>query len=197
MSSPQVVLDAAHEVQLFCLSQNWPFCFIGGVAVQRWGDPRFTHDVDLTLLTGFGNEERFIEMLIGPFHPRRPDAAAFALINRVLLLKTKTGVEVDIALGGFPFEERSVARASKWDLPGNHSLITCSAEDLIVHKAFAGRSRDWDDVERILIRQNKKLNYPQIETELAPLLELKGETESLEKLRRLRSVVTRRLNEPN
>ena len=36
------VLAAAGEIQSFCLQQCWRFCFIGGVAVQRWGEPRFT-----------------------------------------------------------------------------------------------------------------------------------------------------------
>jgi hypothetical protein len=46
------VLKAAGEVQSFCQSQGRKFCFIGGVALQRWGEPRLTQDVDLTLLIG-------------------------------------------------------------------------------------------------------------------------------------------------
>ncbi len=36
------VLAAAGEIQAFCQKQGWRFCFIGGVAVQRWGEPRLT-----------------------------------------------------------------------------------------------------------------------------------------------------------
>jgi hypothetical protein len=61
------VLAAAGEVQSFCKSQGWRFCFIGGVALQRWGEPRLTQDVDLTLLTGFGNEEKFVDALLKEF----------------------------------------------------------------------------------------------------------------------------------
>jgi hypothetical protein len=43
------ILAAAGEIQAFCQKQGWRFCFIGGVAVQRWGEPRLTQDVDLTL----------------------------------------------------------------------------------------------------------------------------------------------------
>lgn len=42
------VLAAAGEMQGFCQQQGWRSCFIGGVAVQRWGEPRLTQDVDLT-----------------------------------------------------------------------------------------------------------------------------------------------------
>jgi hypothetical protein len=61
------VLAAAGDVQRFCLERRWQFCFIGGVAVQRWGEPRLTQDVDLTVLTGLGNEERFADAMIGAF----------------------------------------------------------------------------------------------------------------------------------
>jgi len=36
----------ALELQDCCLNQGWPFCFIGGLAVQHWGEPRLTHDVE-------------------------------------------------------------------------------------------------------------------------------------------------------
>jgi len=58
------VLAAAENIQAFCQIRNWPFCFIGGIAVQRWGEPRLTQDVDLTLLTGFGSEEGFVDTLL-------------------------------------------------------------------------------------------------------------------------------------
>ena len=38
------VLEAAEQVQAFCQQQGWRFCFIGGVAVQRWGEPRLTQE---------------------------------------------------------------------------------------------------------------------------------------------------------
>ncbi len=187
------VMEAAGEVQQFCQNRNWQFCFIGGIAVQRWGEPRMTQDADLTLLTGFGNEEKFTDILLTSFPARRADAREFALRSRVLLIQSAGGVAVDVALGGFPFEERTIQRSSSWTWLENQSLVTCSAEDLIVHKTFAGRDLDWADVERILIRQHGKLNLGQIQTELKPLLELKGEMEALEKLARKLATVERRL----
>lgn len=187
------VLAAAGEVQGFCRQRRWPFCFIGGIAVQRWGEPRLTQDVDLTLLTGFGGEEKFVDALLQEFHPRRPDAREFALKRRVLLARTSSGVDVDVALGAFPFEERSVQRASTWTWAEEQSLFTCSGEDLVVHKVFAGRDLDWGDVERVLIRQYGKLNLAHLRSELKPLLELKGELEALDKLERMLAKVERRL----
>lgn len=36
---------AAAEIQQLCVQAEWPFCFIGGIAVLRWGEPRVTRDV--------------------------------------------------------------------------------------------------------------------------------------------------------
>lgn len=193
MNGLEELLRAAAALETLLRRNDWRFCFIGGVAVQRWGTPRFTQDIDLTLLTGFGDEEKFIDALLQELNPRRPDAREFALRNRVLLAQTRDGVDVDIALGALPFEERSVARASAWRTRDGTVLTTCSAEDLVVHKAFAGRELDWGDVERVLIRQHGKLDFKQIRAELKPLLKLKGESQAMEKLDRMLATVERRL----
>ncbi|MBI2950193.1 MAG: nucleotidyl transferase AbiEii/AbiGii toxin family protein [Verrucomicrobia bacterium] len=193
MNGLEELLRAAAALETVLRRCGWQFCFIGGVAVQRWGTPRFTQDIDLTLLTGCGEEEKFVDALLKELNPRRPDAREFALRNRVLLLQTRDGVDVDIALGALPFEERCVARASAWRTGDGTLLTTCSAEDLVVQKTFAGRGVDWSDVERVLTRQHGKLKLPQIRAELKPLLELKNEPESLDKLEGLLATVERRL----
>lgn len=58
------MLATAVEVHRLCERRGWKFCFIGGIAVQRWGNPRFTVDVGLTLLTGYGSEERFVDAML-------------------------------------------------------------------------------------------------------------------------------------
>ena len=96
------------------MSQNHRFCFIGGLAVQRWGEPRVTRDVDLTLLTGFGGEDAFLDALLASYAARVDDARRFARQYRVLLLKTADGIGIDISLGALPFEERIVSRGPAW-----------------------------------------------------------------------------------
>lgn len=83
------LFEAGRDIQAFCDSQDWRSCFIGGIAVPRWSEPRVTRDVDLTLLTGFGREETFIQALLSKFQARISDAGAFALQKRVLLLQTR------------------------------------------------------------------------------------------------------------
>jgi hypothetical protein len=179
------VLRAAAEVQQFCKARGWRFCFIGGLAVQRWADPRQTEDAVLTLLTGFSGEEDFVDELLGAFAARGEGEREQALLRRVLLLRSADGVEIDIALGALPFEEHSVQRASDWEISPELALTTCSAEDLIVHKAFAARDLDWADVASIVMRQGRKLTLEQIWTELRPLVGLKEEPEILAKLQKI------------
>jgi hypothetical protein len=179
-------IDAAIAAQALCEEREFAFAFIGGVAVQRWGEPRVTKDIDLTLFCGFGNEAPVIEAFLERFEPRVPDAAGFAEINRVLLLNTVDGIPIDVALGGFPFEDQMTRRARKHEyLPGVYLRI-CTAEDLVVMKVFAGRPHDWSDVERILIRQKGQIDWTHIRRELKPLAELKEAPEILDHLERLR-----------
>jgi hypothetical protein len=179
------VYAAALELQGACRERGWSFCFIGGVAVQRWGEPRLTADADLTLLAGFGNEESFVDPLLAAFRARVQDARAFALKRRVLLMEASNGVPLDVSLGAIPFEERVVARSSAFDIGGGAALVTCSAEDLIVLKVVAGRDRDWLDVRGVAARQGPRLKAKLVRRELEPLLELKGDAESMPRLHRI------------
>lgn len=176
------VIQAASELQAVCQSQGWQFCFIGGLALQRWSEPRETVDVDLSLFAGFGEEQQFTDFLLKHFEGRIPDAARFAKERRVLLLRSNKGVGLDVALAALPYERLVIERASFFDYPASISLRTCSAEDLIVLKAFAARSQDWVDVERIIVRQTGKLDWDYILEQLRPLAELKDSPEILKQL---------------
>lgn len=179
------VVEAALELQTALREEGFPFCFIGGLAVQRWGEPRMTKDADATALTGFVEDERLVRALLARFRPRRADAESFALRARVLLIEASNGVGLDLALGALDFEERSVRRASPWTIESRAEIVTCAAEDLVVHKAFANRDLDWLDLDGIFMRQGGKLDVRQIFRELRPLVELKEEPAILTRLEAL------------
>ncbi len=176
------LLQAARDLQKFLDGKGWEFCFIGGLAVIHWGEPRLTRDIDLTLLTGFGQEEIFVDELLVRFPARMENARAFALENRTLLIAVSGGFPVDIALGGLPFEEEAARRARDVECAPGIALRLCSPEDLVVMKVFAGRPEDWRDVEGIVIRQGRRLDVPYILRQLQPLLEVKEDKESAAKL---------------
>ncbi|CAN5868156.1 hypothetical protein BH20ACI4_BH20ACI4_34060 [soil metagenome] len=182
------LISTAAEIQILFEKQKWQFCFIGGIALLFWGEQRLTKDIDLTLFAGFGNEEFYIDNLLENFVERIDDAKHFALRNRVLLLEAKNKIGIDISLGAFPFEEEMVKRAKSQKYLQNTSLRICSAEDLIVLKAFADRGKDWVDIQSILIKQ-KNLDWNYIYEQLTPLVELKETPEILTKLKNLKKEV--------
>jgi hypothetical protein len=140
--------------------------------LQRWGEPRVTQDGDVSLLTGIGEEEKFIRLLQDQFTKRINKAEEFALRHRVLLLQSKTGVGINISLAMTGFEETGIDRATLFTFLPRVRLLTCSAEDLIVYKAFADRPRDGSDVEGIVLRQMGNLNWRYIKKHLTELAEL-------------------------
>jgi len=181
------LFDAARNLQALLETRGWRFCFIGGLAVLRWGEARFTRDVDLTLLCPFGSEDQVSSPLLeSGYLGRIPDSREFARRSRVLLLQSPDGVPIDIALAALPFEECMVERSSPFEFEPGSALRTCSAEDLIVLKLFAFRPRDVLDAEAVVIRQRTALDWQYIAANLQPLAEVKGEPEILATLQRLR-----------
>jgi hypothetical protein len=176
------MFQAGLEFQSFFQEKNWPFCYIGGLAVLRWGEIRMTQDIDLCLLCGFGNEEKYIKTLIENYTSRISDAHHFALENRVLLLYASNNVPVDISLSGLHFEEKMIERSTSYTFHPDCELITCSAEDLIIIKTFADRDKDWIDIKGIIAKQKNKLDTDYIITQLTPLCEIKESSEILKKL---------------
>ncbi len=181
------LVEVAAELQTLIQSKGWKFCFIGGLAIQRWSEPRLTNDVDLTLLTGFGGEEVFVDELLRHYQPRRPDAREFALRSRVLLIQTADGIGIDVALGALPFEEIAIQRSRMMEFAPGIELRTCTADDLIVMKAFADRDQDRIDLEKIMIRQGtSNLDWKYIHKHLIPLCELKEAPDIITRLDQLK-----------
>jgi hypothetical protein len=133
--------------------REWQYCLIGGLAVQCRGEPRTTLDTDIALLAGWGKEAAFIDPLLKRFPSRVEAARNFALDRRVLLLRASNAVDIDIILSALPFEAEMIARAEAVEFAPGCTLPCCTAEDLFIMKAFAGRPRDWADAESITVRQ--------------------------------------------
>lgn len=178
---------AALDLQTFFERQGWKFGIIRGVALLRWGRLRFTRDIDVSLLTGFGGEDSFIDTLLGSgYRPRIPDAAAFARRNRVLLLDSPEGVPIDLGLAALPYEILAVERSSLFEYEPGCALRTCSAEDLMVQKLFANRAQDIADVESVADRLQQELDWDYIAAQLGPLAELKEDPAIMARLAALR-----------
>jgi hypothetical protein len=175
--APQIA--AAAEALAAFAAHSYRGCLIGGLALQRWGEPRFTQDADLTVLAPFGSETKVVDDLLRVFRPRVAEARTHALTYRVLMVKASNGVSLDISLAALPFEEEVLTRASSWRSVGDVSIITCSAEDLIIYKLVAGRPQDVVDIRGIVHRQGDRLDLARIRHWGAQFADLKEDPDLL------------------
>lgn len=168
------IFEAAAEVARFLDEQVVPYAVLGGVAVQYWGEPRATRDVDIVVMVPSEKMQDFLSAAVQRFRPRLPDALAFARRHQMLLISTADGTPLDISLGIPGYEEEAIRRAVPVSFSGLGPIRLISAEDLIIHKCVSGRPRDEEDVERVLIRQRLALDLHYIRKWLrafAPLVE--------------------------
>lgn len=150
---------AALEVGNFLTNCKIPYAIIGGLAVQVWGQVRLTADADLSvaapLTTGAAP---LVRLITEHFPSRSADPVDFAGKTRMVLITASNGVEVDISLALPGYEDQLFSRAVDYEIDPGKSIKLCSAEDLIIHKAVAGRPQDVIDIQGVVKRQGKKLD---------------------------------------
>lgn len=164
--------EAAWEIHQFLRLLQVPYAIIGGTAVQLWGEPRLTQDVDLTVATPLDDPDTFIKQILDRFDSRVNDAHQFARKSRVILVKASNDIPLDISLGLPGYEDQVVERAIWYELAPGKQIRVCSAEDLIIHKAVASRPQDIRDIEGVIFRQKNHLDATYIRQWLTIFAEL-------------------------
>jgi hypothetical protein len=155
--------EAAWEIHQFLVQRGIPYAIIGGTALPRWGEPRFTEDVDLVVVTSLEEGVApFVSLILKRFASRESDALAFARQNRVIKITASNRSDIDISLGVPGYEEQILDRAVEYELESGKTVRVCSAEDLVVLKCVAGRPQDLIDIEGVLIRQRTHLDLPYV-----------------------------------
>ncbi|MEQ1606319.1 MAG: nucleotidyl transferase AbiEii/AbiGii toxin family protein [Pyrinomonadaceae bacterium] len=182
------LIKEAAELQEFFESEGKEFFFVGGLALQIWGRPRLTTDIDCTIFTNLTDEDNQILALLNTFQSRFSDkqmALNHARIQRVLLLESRLGTGIDVLLSGLADTSEELARSSYQQFTKDISLRICSADSLIAFKTVAGRLQDYADIESILIKQSE-LDWEYIDQWLAYASEYKDLNENLTMLARMR-----------
>jgi len=128
-----------------------PYMVIGGQAVLIYGEPRFTRDVDITLGVDTDQAGRILkiahELSLEP-----PKGMTEDFVKRNALLSAEdqeTKIVVDFIFSFLPYERQAIQRAKPVQI-GAASVRFATAEDTIIHKLFAGRPRDIEDVKGII-----------------------------------------------
>ena len=123
---------------------------IGAVAASLLGTPRFTSDLDATILIGLDDLPTLLsEALKLGIEPRIEDTVSFARRNRVLLLRhSASKIDIDLSLGILPFEVEMIERSQLLGI-GGMKIRLPTPEDLVIMKAVAGRPKDLEDIRAI------------------------------------------------
>lgn len=165
-----------------------PFMLIGGQAVLLHGRPRLTEDIDITL----GVDPSHLDALLAAcgklnLIPLPTQVDTFVRETFVLPVRdTATAVRVDFVFSTTPFERQAIDRAQLVTME-DVAVPFATAEDLIIHKLFAGRPRDWEDAIGVVQRQESRLDWTYIASwarEFAMVPGREGMVESAGRLRR-------------
>jgi len=136
---------------LLCVKIIFPTLSLGGQAVLKYGIPRLTQDIDITL--GIGVEKFFkMRKIIKSlnFSILVPDPEKFVKETMVLPVKDRdTGIRIDFIFSFSLYEKQAISRGVAVNI-NNVEVKFASLEDLIIHKIIAGRPRDIEDVKSIL-----------------------------------------------
>lgn len=137
-----------------------PYMIIGGQAVLLYGEPRLTRDIDVTLGVNTDHLHGLLTVVQDLFlKPLPNDIESFVKQTMVLpTLDQATGIRVDFIFSFTPYETEAIKRARKITIM-NQEVCFASPEDVIIHKIFAGRPRDLEDVRTILLKN------PEIDTQ--------------------------------
>lgn len=130
-----------------------PYMIIGGQAVLLYGEPRLTRDIDITLGV---NIERLHDLLgiVQQMSLRllTKDVESFVKKTMVLpVVDDTTGIRIDFIFSFTLYETEAIKRANKICIK-EVEVCFASREDVIIHKIFAGRPRDIEDVKTIMLK---------------------------------------------
>ena len=137
---------------------------IGGQAVLLHGRPRLTEDIDITLGVDPGRLPVVREVCTALGLELLPDRVEEFVRDTFVLPvhDVDTGIRVDFIFSTTPYERQAIERAVIVEL-GGEPVPFASAEDLVIHKLFAGRARDLEDVATVIRRQRTKVDWAYLE----------------------------------
>ena len=165
--------------------ENLPYMVIGGQAVLLYGEPRLTKDIDITLGINIDRLDEMLKIVKELSFTLLPeDVPSFVQKTMVLpVLEKSSGIRVDFIFSFTPYETQAIGRARRVTL-ARQEICFASPEDLIIHKAFAGRPRDMEDVKTLILK-NHGIDVPYIRRwlkELDMALQGKGALEAFESI---------------
>lgn len=132
------------------------YLIVGGYAVIKHTEPRYTKDLDLWVSPESENAEKVFAAL-QKFGAPLADITVEDFTNQTIVYqmgRSPSRVDILMSLKGLDFESCWNRRVDA--MVGNIATQFLAAEDLIVNKRLAGRPQDLIDVESLLSRKNEQ-----------------------------------------
>ena len=130
-----------------------PYMVFGGQAVLLYGEPRLTRDIDISLGIDPNHPAPVLAMIaeLG-LRSLVDDVEEFLRQTFVLpVLHAESGIRIDFVFSFSPYEHQAIGRARTVPIDGVNVRFV-ALEDLIVQKVIAGRPRDLDDAEKVIVK---------------------------------------------
>lgn len=161
---------------------------IGGQAVLLHGQPRLTEDIDITLGVDPSRLEAVEEVCRAlKLEPLPENVAKFVRETFVLpAAHRETAMRVDFIFSTTPYERQAIDRAVSVTLSGI-AVPFATAEDLIIHKLFAGRPRDVEDAIGVSRRQGRKIDWPYVERWASEFAKIPGREDMPDRVQNLKN----------
>jgi len=143
------------------------YVMIGGIPVGFYGEPRFTQDLDFAVdpRVFVGRFAEFLEgieredFLLSSSRPTVEELKSIASL-RFIDLRNRTVIDLVLHPKGFSWDPDVLDRRREEKLlPGRGKIWCISLEDLIVMKIASGEPQDYKDLERIVSRRFKEIDW--------------------------------------
>jgi len=136
-----------------------PYMIIGGQAVLLYGTPRLTRDIDITL--GIDTDKfLLVEKLCNNLGLKILSKNPEDFVKETKVLPTeekKLKIRIDFIFSFTSYAKQALQRINKVLLNG-YPVKFASCEDIIIHKMFAGRAIDEEDIKNMLIKNKNRIN---------------------------------------
>ena len=134
------------------------YAVIGAVARNAWAPPRATTDLDLSLAarrSELDAAERVLSEL-GYVLVRHHQVSPEDTLPDLAVFRSERALprQVDLLLAKTEFEKQALERATPIEVSGRRILVA-TPEDLVVYKLLADRPRDRDDLEAMILTQER------------------------------------------
>lgn len=146
---------------------NIEYVMIGGIPAGFYGEPRFTADLDFTA-DPFAVVENFPELIqelerndfiLYSSRPTREELKNFTSL-RFFDVRKKIMIDLVLHPKGFNWDSDILKKRREERLLTRSMKIWCiSIEDLIVMKIANGTPQDLEDIEKIVSRRFKKIDW--------------------------------------